>query len=128
VVVDTDVISFVFNDHTLAQDYQSILAGRSLAVSLISLAEIEYGMERKNWGASRRDLMGRFLARFTPLLPDSETARLWARIKNSCERKGRPITFADAWIAAAAMQLNIPLVTHNARDYEAIDELTILTG
>jgi predicted nucleic acid-binding protein len=127
VVVDTDVISFVFNDHTLAQDYQSILAGRSLTVSLISLAEIEYGMERKNWGASRRDLMARFLARFTPLLPDSETARLWARIKNLCERKGRPITFADAWISAAAIQLNIPLVTHNARDYEAIDELTILT-
>jgi tRNA(fMet)-specific endonuclease VapC len=74
-------------------------------------------MERKNWGASRRDLMGRFLARFTVLLPDNETARLWAR----------PITFTDAWIAATAMQLNIPLVTHNARDYEALDELTILT-
>ena len=72
--------------------------------------------------------MGRFLARFPPLLPDTETARLWARIKNSCGRKGRPITFADAWIAAAAMQLNIPLVTHNARDYEAIDKLTILTA
>jgi predicted nucleic acid-binding protein len=46
------------------------VAGRSLAVSLITLAEIEYGMEAKNWGASRRDLMRRFLARFTPLLPD----------------------------------------------------------
>jgi len=27
-----------------------------------------------------------------------------------------------------ALQLNIPLVTHNARDYEAIDNLTILTA
>jgi hypothetical protein len=25
-----------------------------------------------------------------------------------CERKGRPILFPDAWIAAAALQLNIP--------------------
>jgi hypothetical protein len=74
--------------------------GRPLAASLITLAEIEYGMEVKIWGASRRDLMRCFLARFTPLLPDIETARVWARIKSDCEKKGRPITFADAWIAA----------------------------
>src|ERR1700687_3799675 len=86
------------------------------AVSLITLAEIEYGMEVKNWGPARRDLMRRFLSRFTPLLPDAETARAWARIKHGCEEKGRPITFADAWIAAAAVQLNLPLATHKAHD------------
>jgi predicted nucleic acid-binding protein len=85
-------------------------------------------MEVKIWGASRRDLMRCFLARFTPLLPDIETARVWARIKSDCEKKGRPITFADAWIAAAALQLNVPLVTHNANDYAAIPNLTVLTA
>ena len=128
VVVDTDVVSFLFKDHQLAPAYHSILAGRSLAVSLITLAEIEYGMESKNWGASRRNLMGRFLARFTLLLQDGETARLWARIKTSRERQGRPITFADAWIAATAVQLNLPLVTHNARDYEAIERIVVVTA
>ena len=69
-------------------------------------------MEAKNWGVGRRDLMRLFLTRFTPLLPDTETAGLWARIKINCEKKGRPITFADAWIAASAVQLNVPLATH----------------
>ena len=127
-VVDTDVVSFLFKNHTLAPAYQVILAGRPLAVSLITLAEIEYGMEAKNWGAPRRDLMRRFLTRFTPLLPDTETARTWARIKSGCAKKGRPISFADAWIAAAALQLNVPLVTHNASDYGAVEDLTILTA
>jgi len=127
-VVDTDVVSYLFKNHSLSPANQAILAGRPLAVSLITLAEIEYGMEAKNWGAARRDLMRRFLARFTLLLPDAETARAWARIKSGCERKGRPITFADAWIAAAALQLNVPLVTHNAGDYRAVDRLTILTA
>ena len=77
VVVDTDVVSFLFKAHSLAPAYQAILAGRSLAVSLITLAEIEYGMEAKNWGASRRNLMRRFLAR----------SRVWARIKSGCEKK-----------------------------------------
>jgi predicted nucleic acid-binding protein len=125
--VDTDIVSFLFKAHSLAPAYQAILAGRSLAVSLITLAEIEYGMEAKNWGTSRRDLMRRFLARFTLLLPDAETARAWARIKRGCEKKGRPISFADAWIAAAAVQLNIPLVTHNASDYTAAEDLMALT-
>ena len=127
-VVDTDVVSYLFKNHSLAPANQAILAGRPLAVSLITLAEIEYGMEAKNWGAARRDLMHRFLTRFTLLLPDVETARAWARIKSGCEKKGRPIAFADAWIAAAALQLNVPLVTHNSSDYRAVEMLTILTA
>ena len=127
-VVDTDVVSFLFKNHSLAPVYQAILAGRPLAISLITLAEIEYGMEAKNWGAARRDLMRRFLKRFTLLLPDTETTRAWARTKSGCEKRGRPITFADAWIAAAALQLNVPLVTHNASDYRAVEKLTVLTA
>jgi tRNA(fMet)-specific endonuclease VapC len=72
--------------------------------------------------------MRRFLKRFTLLLPDTETARAWARTKSGCEKRGRPITFADAWIAAAALQLNVPLVTHNASDYRAVEKLTVLTA
>jgi len=85
-------------------------------------------MEVKNWGSGRRDLMHGFLARFTLLPPGTETAHEWARIKSGCEKKGRPITFADAWIAAAALQLNVPLATHNASDFEAVDGLVILTA
>ena len=84
-------------------------------------------MEAKNWGTRRRELMSRFLSRFKPLLPDIDTANQWARIKSGREKHGKPISFPDAWIAAA-LQLNIPLVTHNASDYEAIDGLTILTA
>src|SRR5260370_992810 len=91
VVVDTDVVSFLFKNHSLVPMYQAILVGRSLAVSLITLAEIEYWMEAKNWGSGRGELMQRFLTGFTSLLPDTETARAWARIKSNCEKKCRPI-------------------------------------
>jgi predicted nucleic acid-binding protein len=50
------------------------------------------------------------------------------RIKSACQKKGPPITFADAWTAAAALQLNVPLVTHNAKDYRAVEKLAILTA
>ncbi len=38
-VVDTDVVSFLFKSYSLAPAYHAILAGRPLAVSLITLAE-----------------------------------------------------------------------------------------
>jgi predicted nucleic acid-binding protein len=56
-----------------------------------------------------------------------ETARTWARVKCGREKKGRPITFADAWIAAEALRLNVPSVTNNADDYTGVAKLTILT-
>ena len=65
--------------------------------------------------------MGRFLSRFKPLVPDIDTANQWARIKSGCEKKGRPISFPDAWIAASALQLNIPLVTHNASELPVLN-------
>lgn len=127
-VVDTDVVSFVFKNHPLADLYRPILAGRALAISLVSFAEIEYGMEYNSWGSPRRNLMYRFLARFTLLPPDRDTAVIWAKTKNACDRKGRPITMADAWIAAAALQLNVPLITHNTGDYKPVEHLHILTA
>jgi len=41
VVVDTDVVSFLFKTDTLAPAYQAMLAGRPLSISPITLAEIE---------------------------------------------------------------------------------------
>jgi predicted nucleic acid-binding protein len=34
---------------------------------------------------------------------------------------------ADAWIAATALQLGVPLVTHNVGDYAGVSGLAILS-
>ena len=39
----------------------------------------------------------------------------------------RPISPQDAWIAATALRYQIPLVTHNAADFDAVEGLTIIT-
>jgi len=35
---------------------------------------------------------------------------------------------SDAWIAAAALQLNAHLATHHAGDYAGVEDLVILTA
>ena len=50
---------------------------------------------------------------------------LWAHIARSAHPSARivSIDFADAWIAATALELDIPLVTHNVRDFRFVDGL-----
>ena len=45
----------------------------------------------------------------------------------SAKAKGKPILSADAWVAAVALELDIPLVTHNPRDFAGVEGLDIIT-
>ncbi len=38
-----------------------------------------------------------------------------------------PIQTGDAWMAATALVLAVPLVTHNPSDYEGVDGLTVIS-
>jgi predicted nucleic acid-binding protein len=42
-------------------------------------------------------------------------------------RRGRVIQAADAWIAATALLLRVPLVTHNASNFAGISGLTVIS-
>jgi predicted nucleic acid-binding protein len=54
--------------------------------------------------------------------------RKWAEIMVAANRKGRPMEVADAWHAATALALGVPLMTHNAADYVGVNGLSILTA
>jgi len=45
----------------------------------------------------------------------------------SAKRNGRPIAPADAWVAATALHLGFPLVTHNRTHFLGVDGLTVLS-
>jgi len=51
----------------------------------------------------------------------------WAQAINSARLRGRPIAPADAWIAATALLLDVPLVTHNGAHYTGIDGLRVIS-
>ncbi len=45
---------------------------------------------------------------------------------DGCRRAGRPIQTADAWIAATALQWEMPLATADFGDYAAVDGLEVI--
>jgi len=70
-------------------------------------------MEVKNWGAGRRDLIAPFLTRLTNLYCRTAETADYGHDQERLREEGPAGYVPDAWIAAAGMQLNVPLATHN---------------
>jgi predicted nucleic acid-binding protein len=124
-VVDTDVVSYVFRAHPSSDAYLAILDGQELISSFMTRAEMQLGARLRKWGPGRVASLERYLARFGVCCPDSALCDLWAEVMAGALRAGRPIGLQDAWIAATALQLAAPLVTGNVRHFRHVPGLEI---
>ncbi len=127
VVVDTDVVSFDFKRDSRANLYHPHLVGRILVISFMALAELDLWALERQWGTRRKAKMERHIRRYV-IQPVNRTLCLhWAEATNSARQNGRPIQTGDGWMAATALALKVPLVTHNPDDYKGVDGLTVIS-
>lgn len=126
-VVDTDVASFLFKKDTRAALYAPHLAGHMLTISFQTLAELELWALSAGWGARRQQQLEQYLRRY--LVQDSSPTlcRRWAEVQDDARRRGRPVATADAWVAATALFLDVPLVTNNGSHFSSIPGLTVIS-
>src|SRR5438128_4251547 len=97
----------------------------STFISVVTITELRYGIERLATGRRRdrldgwlrKDLRARFQGRILPV--DLEIADTCGRLVARSESLGRPIEPRDAFIAATAEVHALTLVTRNASDFEA---------
>ena len=126
-MLDTNIVSYLMKGHSLANDYLPHLQGKLLAISFITVGEMYFGAENARWGVQKRQKLEETLRNFVVVPYDHEIARCYARVMVERKRIGRPIALHDAWIAACALRHEVPLVTHNAKDFEAITGLSLVT-
>ncbi|MBI3359232.1 MAG: type II toxin-antitoxin system VapC family toxin [Nitrospirae bacterium] len=103
------------------------MQGKLLAIAFITVGEMYFGAENKNWGEKRRKGLETILRNFVVIPYDHEIARYYGKLMAERKRNGRPIAPNDAWIAACAIRYSVPLVTHNAKDFAGITALEIIT-
>lgn len=95
-------------------------------LSVISLAELRYGIERMAAGARRTrlehwlqdELPLRFEGRI--LSVDPKVAEAWGRTVSRCETLGRPVGAMDAFLSATAEIHRLALVTRNVSDFPTL--------
>jgi tRNA(fMet)-specific endonuclease VapC len=127
IVVDTDVASYIFNWHSLAERYANTLRGSELILSFMSVAEVRMGAMSAGWGSNRRLLLEQFVHGFELFYADDDLCTVWARIRAEARVTGRAISPQDAWIAATALALDVPLATNNRRDFESVRNLRLVS-
>ena len=95
-------------------------------MSVVSLAELRYGIERMAAG-SRRTRLDAWLRDELPLRfegrvlsIDAIVADGWGKVVARSEAAGRLISAMDAWIAATAEAHGMTLVTRNTSDFQAL--------
>jgi predicted nucleic acid-binding protein len=127
VVIDTDVISYQVKGDSRARLYDKHLSGKLWVISFMTLAELQWWTLSRRWGRRRRDELAAHLRQCQVYFADEDLCAWWAEAVRRASRSGRPIEPSDAWIAATALVLDIPLVTHNADDYAGVTGLRVLT-
>jgi predicted nucleic acid-binding protein len=103
------------------------MRGSDLVVSFMTVAEMRQGALDARWGQHKCTALETYLADFSVLHTDSQLCSTWAAVRNESTRKGRQMSSADAWIAATALVLAVPLVTNNPKDYRHLDNLLLVS-
>ena len=127
VVVDTDVLSFIFKHDSRGAAYKPHLAGKEVIISFMTLAELNQWAIRSNWGTARKQKLDAYRKPFTVFHSDEDLCLKWAHVMEDARRNGRPIQTADAWVAATALLHDIPIVTHNRKHYIGVDNLIVIS-
>ncbi len=112
------VVSALVNagrDPAAARRYRSVIGGRSVVVSFVTVTEMRFGAIKAGWGEIRRQALERALARLVVVQPDDDLMLTCAELRATCLAAGlalgQKVHEADRWIAATAIALGVELIS-----------------
>ena len=125
IVLDTNVLSELMRKapEPRVVSWVDRFSASDVLVTAVTAAELMYGVARLPEGRRKRDLRTKVEGLLTEdfenqILPfDAPAATHYAEIVASREHAGRPISMADAQIAAICRNWNAGLATRNVDDF-----------
>jgi tRNA(fMet)-specific endonuclease VapC len=88
ILLDTNIVSYLFKGDTQAELYEPHLLNRELAIAMMTMAELFQWAAARNWGQVRLRRLEETIQNYTILPVDIETCRLWAGCEFSEARLG----------------------------------------
>lgn len=95
------------------------------AVSVVSYYELLAGVKRCRNPSAELNKVETFVGPLRVLPFDIPSAAMSARIRSGLEKKGEIIGPYDLLLAGQAAALDIPLVTHNLREFQRVAGLRV---
>ncbi len=94
-----------------------------LAMSLLSLGELQYGAEKSEHPERAHAKLQRLKEAVQVLLPEQAVGLHYGQIRAHLEQAGTPIGPNDLWIAAHARASERVLVSNNLREFDRVPDL-----
>lgn len=101
------------------------LAVEEIAISTITVAELEYGAAKSQNPDRNRMALLKFLLPFAILDFGQPAATHYGSIRTELESRGTPIGPMDMLLAAQARATDLVLVTNNTREFSRVGGLRI---
>jgi tRNA(fMet)-specific endonuclease VapC len=125
-MLHTDTCSYIFRKRparVLAHFRR--LAMEQICISVVTYAELLYGVERSSSKRINRPIVDDFVRHLDVIGWDESAAEQYGRIRADLEAEGKPIGAMDMMIAAHAKSIKAVLITNNQRHFARIKRLKI---
>ncbi|NMF63171.1 VapC toxin family PIN domain ribonuclease [Brasilonema octagenarum UFV-E1] len=96
-----------------------------VAISSITVAELEYGVYKSQRREQNQAALTQFLIPLEIIPFDASTTQTYGRIRADLERQGIVVGSMDMLIASQAISLGLILVTNNVRELSRIPGLVL---
>jgi len=124
-MLDTDMCSYVMKRNNMVVKRLERLAVDDVCISVISKAELLFGIEL----SPRREQDGNALRAFlqyAEVVDFSDRAAIfYAKVRADLQKRGTMIGANDLFIAAHALSLGLTLVTNNTREFRRVRDLVV---
>ena len=125
-LLDTNICIYALNGkYPALKDYLLEIHPDEIAISAITVGELEYGAAKSRWGERTRRIMHAFLANYRKLPFTEQDAVLFGQLRAYLASSGTPIGAYDVMIAAQGLAGGYHVVTHNTGEFARIPGLTL---
>lgn len=126
IMLDTNICIYLIKQRpqSLLDRFRSFPVG-DIGISVITLAELEYGASKSSRPKQNREALGQFLSPLEVATFDRRATVAYGTVRAALEKKGRPIGAMDLLIAAHALSLGVRLVTNDEREFRHVPGLRV---
>ena len=125
-LIDTKICIYIMNQRPpdVINKFKNFEVG-DIGVSSITVAELQYGVEKSGHPRMNQGRLDAFIAPFDIVGFDQSAASAYGGIRFQLEMQGRPIGPLDLLIAAQALAGELILVTNNEKEFKRIEGLKV---
>ena len=125
-LLDTNICSYFMRNQYPGLTEKILLHKPSeLLISAITVYELEYGAEKKNWGEKTRQKLAMFLAPFSIIPFTTDDAVAAGRLRAYLGKHGTLIGPYDIQIAAQGLTRDAIVITHNTGEFSRVPGLEV---